>query len=80
MDGTDFYIGEYIKDNFNLNPNHIHYPTIEHKVPIFYGYLLNIDIEYITSIDNLCRTTRSNNSRKSKKDIELFQKELNNDL
>lgn len=75
-DGNDFYTGEYIKNNFNLNFNDHKYPTIDHKVSIFFGYINNIDINELISLDNLCWTTRLNNLRKSKKEIFTFQSEL----
>ena len=79
-DGKDFYTGEYIKDNFNLNFNDNKYPTIDHKISIFFGYVNKMDINDIISLDNLCWTTRINNLRKNKREISIFQNELNNYL
>ena len=66
-DGTDFYDNEYIKDNFNLGYNHNGYPTIDHKTSIFDGFVNNIPIEVIASVDNLCWTKRIINITKNKK-------------
>lgn len=63
-DGFDFYDGEYIKDNLNLNHNNNLYPTIDHKISIFYGFIQGFPPEFISSIDNLCLTKRINNIKK----------------
>ena len=63
--GQDYYDGEYIKDNFILNANNKRYPTIDHKISVYYGFYNNIPIEVISNIDNLCFTKRSINSAKS---------------
>jgi len=70
--GNDFYTGDYIKENFKFNYNHPNYPTIDHITPIIYGYLNNIDPDTMSSLDNLCWTTRYNNIRKGSKDIRIF--------
>ena len=62
----DYYDGEYIKDNFNLEYHDINYPTIDHKISIFYGYENNMNPEEISHIDNLCFTKRCINSSKGK--------------
>lgn len=66
-DGTDFYDGEYIKENFSLNHIDNNYPTIDHKTSIFDGFMNNIPIEEIASVDNLCWTKRIINITKNKK-------------
>jgi hypothetical protein len=66
-DGYDYYSKEYIKDNLKLHPNSKDYPTIDHKISRLYGFQNNIPVEIIGHIDNLCITTRSNNSSKSSK-------------
>ena len=66
-DGIDYYDGEYIKDNFNLDHNDKNYPTIDHKISIYYGFKNSIDPSIIGSLDNLCITKRAINS--SKRDI-----------
>jgi hypothetical protein len=66
-DGTDFYDGEYIKENFSLNHIDNNYPTIDHKTSIFDGFMNNKSIEEIASVDNLCWTKRIINITKNKK-------------
>lgn len=63
--GYDFYDGEYIKDNLNLHHNHRLYPTIDHKMSIFYGFKNKIPADKIGNISNLVITKRSINSRKN---------------
>jgi len=65
--GYDYYSNEYILDNFNLNSNDKKYPTIDHKKSVRYGFDNNISAEEISNIENLCITTRSNNSTKGGK-------------
>jgi hypothetical protein len=65
-DGYDYYDNEYIKENFNLNPNHKNYPTIDHKISVHYGFINNISIEEISKLSNLCVTKRTINSSKNK--------------
>lgn len=68
--GLDFYDDKYIKDNlFLFEGTHALYPTIDHKISIKYGFMNNIEPEIIGNINNLCITTRSNNSSKSYKNI-----------
>lgn len=62
--GYDYYDGQYIKNNFNLNTSDKNYPTIDHKTSVYYGFLNNISVEYICSEENLCITKRSINSTK----------------
>jgi len=45
---------------------------IDHITPIIYGYLNNIDPDTMSSLGNLCWTTRYNNIRKGSKDIKIF--------
>jgi len=63
-DGFDFYDGEYIRDNFNIDFNDPNYPCIDHKISIRNGYLDGISEEVLSSIDNLCFTKRFINSKK----------------
>lgn len=65
-DGYDFYDGTYIKDNFSLNHLDSDYPTIDHKISIYDGFLNNISTHIISGVDNLCWTKRSINIRKNK--------------
>jgi len=64
-DGKDYYTGNYIKENLLLDSNDKEYPTIDHKISTKYGFDNNIDPVNIASIDNICITTRSNNSSKN---------------
>lgn len=67
-DGFDFYDGEYIKNNFELDPLSSDYPTIDHKLCIFEGYKNNLDPSELSKIENLCLTKRRiNSSKKNKK-------------
>lgn len=63
-DGYDYYDGEYIKDNFNFEQTHKNYPTIDHKISVFYGFVNNISLDIINSENNLCFTKRYINSSK----------------
>lgn len=82
-DGHDYYDGEYIKDNLNLNSNNINYPTIDHKISCLFGYKNNIPPSEISRMENLCITKRKINSTKShlteqkflEKIVELNKKE-----
>lgn len=65
--GYDYYSNEYILENFKLDSNDKKYPTIDHKNSIRYGFDNNISTNDISRIENLCITTRSNNSSKNKK-------------
>jgi hypothetical protein len=71
--GYDFYDREYIKDNFNLKYYHKNYPTIEHKISIFYGFMNNIDAKEIAKLENLAITKKSINSARRNKNFELFK-------
>jgi hypothetical protein len=63
-DGIDFYDQEYIKPNLLLNSNDNRYPSIDHKIPVLYGYLNGISSKEISKFDNLCITKRIINSKK----------------
>jgi hypothetical protein len=66
-DGYDYYDGLFIGENFKLDHNHVDYPTIDHKISVYYGFKNSIDPNVIGSIDNLCFTKRGINS--SKRDL-----------
>jgi hypothetical protein len=72
-DGFDFYDNKYIKENFNLSPNNSEYPTIDHKISIYRGFVDNIDPTIISNLDNLCITKRTINSSKQAKDYGTFR-------
>jgi len=69
--GLDYYDGENIKDNFNLPHIDKNYPTIDHKISIYYGYKNGITPEIISSFDNLCITKHKINS--TKRDLLEFE-------
>jgi hypothetical protein len=75
--GNDYYDGELIKDNFNLNYNNENYPTIDHKISIQHGFLNEIDPSIIGGLENLCITKRSINIYKNKLTEEQFIRKLN---
>jgi len=66
-DGIDFYDGENIKNNFTYDSGDKKYPTIDHKISVFYGFKNNISTVEIGKIENLCITKRGINSSKNKK-------------
>lgn len=73
--GYDFYDGEYIKDNyFKYNPRNKKYPSIDHKISVFYGFINNIPYNIIGSIENICITkTEINCSKKEKNYFEFLK-------
>lgn len=75
-DGYDYYDKEYIKNNFNLTHNDKKYPTIDHKISVFYCFENNINVEVCANLENLCITKRSINSQKNRK----IETEFNNSL
>lgn len=62
--GYDYYDDEYILENYKLDYNDNSYPSIDHKVSVYDGFIKNIDPLIIGDIDNLCITKRSINKRK----------------
>lgn len=62
--GHDYYDGELIKDNYNLHYNDNNYPSIDHKISIYHGFVKKIDPSVIGDISNLCITKRSINKKK----------------
>ena len=73
-DGYDYYDGEYIKDNIKLNHNNSKYPTIDHKISVYHGFVNNIDPIEISNIENLCITKKGINCKKNKLIEEKFVK------
>lgn len=63
-DGLDYYDNDNISENFKLDHNDPSYPTIDHKISVYYGFINKIDPNEIGSIYNLCITKRSINSKK----------------
>lgn len=62
--GLDYYDKEPIGENYKLDKNDKGYPTIDHKISVYYGFVNNISPEEISDISNLCITKRSINSKK----------------
>jgi hypothetical protein len=77
-DGTDYYGGEYIKDNFELHYKDRLYPSIDHKTSVYYGFTNKIDPSIISEVSNLCMTKRCINSSKSSQSEEEFLNKLKN--
>lgn len=65
--GYDFYDNEYIKEYLNLSHVDNRYPSVDHKISIYYGFINNIPPKEIANISNLCITKRFINS--SKRDL-----------
>ena len=76
-DGYDYYDKEYIKDNFSLDRNDLSYPTIDHKISIYYGFINNLKEEEIFNINNLCITKRTINCKKNRLSEEEYLEKLN---
>ena len=71
--GYDYYDGEYIAENLTLKPSDRLYPTIDHKMSVYFAYINNISIEKVSDIENLCITKKGNNSRKNRKNEDVFK-------
>ena len=65
--GFDFYDREYIKDNMKLHYNDKKYPTIDHRLSVYYGFSNDISPTIIGDISNLVITKRYLNSKKNLK-------------
>lgn len=70
----DYYDNENIKSYFSYSHKHRFYPTIDHKISVFYGFTNKIDPEIIGDIENLCITKRYLNCIKNKMIEEEFDK------
>jgi len=79
-DGFDYYTKDILLNDpkdFN-NPM---YRTIDHKISIYYGFNHNIDPLIIGYIDNLCITSRSNNSiKKHRIEEEMWEQVIDQHL
>jgi hypothetical protein len=64
--GNDYYDNELIKGYLSHTSTHRFYPTIDHKISVYFGFINNISPEEIGSLDNLCITKRYINSMKGK--------------
>ena len=63
--GECFYTGKIL--NYYLVFYIEYYPTIDHKLSIFYGFKNNIDPLFIGSLENLCICSRKINVEKGAK-------------
>lgn len=71
-DGFDYYDNEYIKENVSLNHVDRSYPSIDHKISVYNGFLNDINPKELSDISNLCITKRSINSSKGSKNEDEF--------
>lgn len=62
--GFDYYDNEYIYENLSRDPMDRFYPTIDHKISIYQGFINKIDYKKIGSLENLCITKKFLNSKK----------------
>lgn len=69
-DGKDYYDDEYIKEYLLLPYGNKKYPTIDHKISIYYGFINNISPDEIGKLENLYITKRTINSKKSKNEYQ----------
>jgi hypothetical protein len=74
--GYDYYDDEYIRDNNIICSN---YPSIDHKISCYYGFINNIDPKIISEIDNLCITKMGLNSKKWNRNEIEFKEILKNE-
>jgi hypothetical protein len=65
-DGNDYYDDELIKGYLSHTSTHRFYPTIDHKISVYFGFMNDISPEEIGALDNLCITKRYINSMKGK--------------
>lgn len=64
--GYDYYDNELIKGYLSHTKTHRFYPTIDHKISVYFGFMNNISPEELGSLENLCITKRFINSMKGK--------------
>jgi len=67
--GFDYYDHSFIYYNKNLHHSNGEYPSIDHKYSILNGFIDGVDPYKIGHINNLCITTRCNNSKKNSKNL-----------
>lgn len=78
--GFDYYDNEYILEYKKLNPNNRNYPSIDHKISVYEGFMNNIDYKIIGNINNLCITKRTiNSSKRNMNELEYKNKLNKND-
>lgn len=63
-DGFDYYDNENIKQYLGFSHTNRFYPTVDHKISTYYGFLNGINEEEISKYENLCITKRYINSIK----------------
>jgi hypothetical protein len=63
--GSDYYDNELIKGYLSYSHTHRFYPTIDHKISVYFGFMNSIPPEEIGNINNLCITKRYINSMKN---------------
>ncbi len=79
--GYDYYDGEYIKDYLKLNPNDRLYPSIDHKISVYYGFMNNISVDDISDINNLCVTkTYINSKKRDLNEIDFIEKYIKKEV
>jgi hypothetical protein len=71
--GLDYYDGEHI-DKKDLNKYDNTYPTIDHKISVFFGFKNGITAEEIAKIENLCITKRIINITKNIKNEDDYKR------
>lgn len=64
-DGSDYYDNEIIKGYLSYSHVHRFYPTIDHKISVYFGFLNGIKAFELGSLNNLCITKRYINSMKN---------------
>lgn len=69
-DGTCYYSGKVL--NKALDCNSDLYPTIDHKISIYRGFIENTSAETIGSLNNLCIASRKVNNEKGTKSLKEF--------
>lgn len=79
--GYDYYDGEYIKEYLKLNPNDRLYPSIDHKISVYYGFMNNISVDDISDINNLCVTkTYINSKKRDLNEIDFIEKHIKKEV
>lgn len=63
-DGYDYYDSEYIKHYLILNCNNSSYPTLDHKISVYFACMNDIPLNNINCEDNIVFTKRSINCSK----------------
>lgn len=60
----------------NQHYNNDNYPTIDHKISVYYGFMNKIDYKKIGGIDNLCVCSRYINMKKRILNEKEFKEKL----